>query len=572
MKIIKLMKGLVRYLIFMVIFSVIQVVCELYLPNIMSEVVDQGIATGNTSFIVKEGFYMFIITIVALIANIIVVYCTSKFSNNYGFQIRDSLYKKINSFSKREIDQFGASTLITRSTNNVSNITSTFSFGLRIVIFAPIMGIGAAVMGYSQAAKLAPTVIVAVLILMLGIGLIFGIVLPKFNRLQQLLDKLNSSTREVLSGLRVIKSFNKERYFSNRFDKVNSENRDLNIFLNKILYLVQPLMMLTIDVSTVVIVYISTKYLGTPHLDLGSMMAFIQYMSTILISFLMILVIILNIPRVMVSFRRINEILNVEPSIQNTGSIKLKTLESIEFNHVYFRYDGAKKDMLKDLCFKIRKGETIGIIGSSGSGKTTIVNLLLRHIDPTDGEILINGIDIKEYDIQSLRDMFAYTPQKSLLFRGTIKENLSFNKKYKYNQLDQAMEFASIKDFINKNEEGYDYNIEQAAVNLSGGQKQRMAIARALLSGGECLLFDDSLSAVDYITDKKIRQAIEENYSDKMVILITQRVGTIKDSNQIIVINEGTVESIGDYKTLEKESRVFKEFIDSQTRGLINEK
>ncbi len=286
----------------------------------------------------------------------------------------------------------------------------------------------------------------------------------------------------------------------------------------------------------------------------------------------MILVIILNIPRVMVSFRRINEILNVEPSIQNTGSIKLKTLESIEFNHVYFRYDGARKDMLKDLCFKIRKGETIGIIGSSGSGKTTIVNLLLRHIDPTDGEILINGIDIKEYDIESLRNMFAYTPQKSLLFRGTIKENLSFNKKYKYDQLDQAMEFASIKDFINKNEEGYDYNIEQSAVNLSGGQKQRMAIARALLSGGECLLFDDSLSAVDYITDKKIREAIEENYSDKMVILITQRVGTIKDSNQIIVINEGRVESIGDYNTLKRESRVFKEFIDSQTRGLINEK
>ncbi len=272
MKILKLMKGLVKYLIFMVIFSVIQVVCELYLPNIMSDVVDKGIATANTSFIIKEGFYMFLVTIVALLANIIVVYCTSKFSNNYGFHIRDALYKKINSFSKREIDQFGASTLITRSTNNVSNITSTFSFGLRIVIFAPIMGIGAAVMGYSKAAKLAPTVIIAVLVLMLGIGLIFGVVLPKFNRLQQLLDKLNSSTREVLSGLRVIKSFNKEKYFSNRFDKVNSENRDLNIFLNKILYLVQPLMMLTIDISTVVIVYISTKYLGTPDLELGSMM------------------------------------------------------------------------------------------------------------------------------------------------------------------------------------------------------------------------------------------------------------------------------------------------------------
>ena len=296
------------------------------------------------------------------------------------------------------------------------------------------------------------------------------------------------------------------------------------------------------------------------------MMAFIQYMSTVLLSFMMLLVIILNIPRVIVSFKRINEVLSVEPSISNTGKIKLSSLESIEFKNVYFRYDKAQEDMLKNISFRIEKGENIGIIGSSGSGKTTIVNLLLRHIDPTAGNILINGIDIKEYDIESLRNIFAYTPQKTLLFKGSIRENLTFDKNFANNVLDNALDEAAIKDFIDNNTEGYEFKIEQSAVNLSGGQKQRMSIARALLSGGECLLFDDSFSAVDYITDKKIRNSINKNYSDKMVILVTQRVGTIKDADKIIVIDEGKVESIGNYDTLEKTSKVFKEFIDSQKR------
>ena len=223
-------------------------------------------------------------------------------------------------------------------------------------------------------------------------------------------------------------------------------------------------------------------------------------------------------------------------------------------------------DMLKDLCFRINKGEKVGIIGSSASGKTTIVNLLLRHIDATSGDILINGIDIKEYDIESLRNIFSYTPQKTLLFKGSIKENLSFGNKYNNSDLDSAMSRAAIKDFIDNNEEGYEYKVEQSAVNLSGGQKQRVSIARALLNGGECLLFDDSFSAVDYITDKRIRDSINKNYSDKMVILITQRVNTIKNSDKIIVINEGKIDGIGTYKELSKSSKVFKEFIDSQKR------
>lgn len=566
MKVLKIIGDLKKYIFIMIVFSITQVFCELYLPNIMSNIVDIGIANADKAFIIKEAIIMFITTIVCLISHILVIYSTAKFSNNYGYKIRKALYSKITSFSKKEIDEFGASTLITRSTNNVSNITSTFSFGLRLIIFAPIMGIGAAIMGYKTAPSLAPIVLVAVCILVIGLSTIFVLVFPKFEVLQKLLDKLNASTREILSGLRVIKAFNKQEFFKKRFDKVNIENKNLNIFLNKVLYLVEPMMSLIINIATIVIVYVSCDYLSLGTLEIGSMMAFIQYMSTVLLSFMMLLVIILNIPRVIVSFKRINEVLSVEPSISNTGKIKLSNLESIEFKNVYFRYDKAQEDMLKNISFRIEKGENIGIIGSSGSGKTTIVNLLLRHIDPTSGNILINGIDIKEYDIESLRNIFAYTPQKTLLFKGSIRENLTFDKNFANNVLDNALDEAAIKDFIDNNTEGYEFKIEQSAVNLSGGQKQRMSIARALLSGGECLLFDDSFSAVDYITDKKIRNSINNNYSDKMVILVTQRVGTIKDADKIIVIDEGKVESIGNYDTLEKTSKVFKEFVDSQKR------
>ena len=566
MKVLKIIGDLKKYIFIMIVFSITQVFCELYLPNIMSNIVDIGIANADKAFIIKEAIIMFTTTIVCLISHILVIYSTAKFSNNYGYKIRKALYSKITSFSKKEIDEFGASTLITRSTNNVSNITSTFSFGLRLIIFAPIMGIGAAIMGYKTAPSLAPIVLVAVCILVIGLTTIFVLVFPKFEVLQKLLDKLNASTREILSGLRVIKAFNKQEFFKKRFDKVNTENKNLNIFLNKVLYLVEPMMSLIINIATIVIVYVSCDYLSLGTLEIGSMMAFIQYMSTVLLSFMMLLVIILNIPRVIVSFKRINEVLSVEPSISNTGKIKLSNLESIEFKNVYFRYDKAQENMLKNISFRIEKGENIGIIGSSGSGKTTIVNLLLRHIDPTSGNILINGIDIKEYDIESLRNIFAYTPQKTLLFKGSIRENLTFDKNFANNVLDNALDEAAIKDFIDNNTEGYEFKIEQSAVNLSGGQKQRMSIARALLSGGECLLFDDSFSAVDYITDKKIRNSINKNYSDKMVILVTQRVGTIKDADKIIVIDEGKVESIGNYDTLEKTSKVFKEFVDSQKR------
>ena len=569
MKIIKLMNGLKRYIFIMIIFSIIQVFCELYLPNIMSNIVDIGIVNADKSYIIKEALIMTFITIFCLISNIIVIYSTSKFSNDYGFKLRNALYKKINTFSKKEIDKFGTATLITRCTNNVSNITNTFSFGLRLILFAPIMGIGAALIGYKTAPNLASIVAIAVIILLIVLIIIFSLVFPKFEIVQKLIDKLNASTRETLSGIRVIKAFNKQKYFEKRFNKVNNDNMNLNMFLNKLLYLIGPLMILVINVSTIIIVYVSTAYLNNGTLEIGAMMAFIQYMATDLISFLMLLIIILNIPRVLVSFRRINEILNVDISVKNEGKIKLTNLESIEFKNVYFKYDESKDYILKNISFRIEKSESIGIIGSSGSGKTTIINLLLRSIDATKGSILINGIDIKEYDIYSLRNIFSYTPQKNLLFKGSIYENLAFDKNIPTDKLDKVLEDANIKDFVFENQEKYDYQIEQSGNNLSGGQKQRISIARALLSNHECLLFDDSFSSVDYITDKKIRESIKKDYKDKMIILVTQRVGTIKECDNIIVIDEGKVESIGKYKELEKSSKVFKEFIKSQKREVL---
>ena len=328
------------------------------------------------------------------------------------------------------------------------------------------------------------------------------------------------------------------------------------------------MMILIINIDTICICYVSINLISSNTIEIGSMMAFIQYMATILMSFLILLVIILNIPRVVVSIKRINEILESVPSVLDNGHIQLQKLESIEFKNVYFKYENADNDMLKDISFRIEKGEKVGIIGSSGSGKTTIANLLLRHIDASSGSILINGIDIKEYTQESLRNIFSYTPQKTLLFKGSIKENLEFDNNYNIDELNTVTEIADIKDFIEREEDGYSYELDESAVNLSGGQKQRMSIARALLSGGECLLFDDSFSSVDYITDKKIRSSISKNYKDKMVILITQRIGTIEECDKIIVI--GKIESIGTYKELIKSSKVFKEFASSQKEEVKN--
>lgn len=568
MKIIKLMKGLYKYIILMVIASITQVYCELKLPNTMSDIVNNAINSSDKTYVYNNCLIMIGITLLCLIANTIVIYSSSKFSNKYGYNIRKALFSKINSLNKKEISSYGASTLITRSTNNVSNITSTFSFGLKLMLFAPITAIGASIMAFKVAKDLSPVIIISASILVISILIIFSLVFKKFELSQKLFDDINSKSREIISGLRIIKSFNKTKFFKKRFDKTNKDNMNLNIYLNKVLYLVQPIVSLTVNIGVVIIVYLSSNLLQKGTLEIGSMMAFIQYEGSILMSFVMLLMIIINIPRVVISFKRINEILNTETKSVSKNNIEIKNLESIEFSHVYYKYEKAKDYVLKDINFKIEGNEKVGIIGSSGSGKTTIINLLLRHLELEEGNIYINGIDIKEYSISSLRKLFSYAPGKALLFKGTIRENLIFDNKISDKEIMKALEIAKIDDFVLSNKEKLDFKIEQGGVNLSGGQKQRLIIARAILNNGKMFIFDDSFSAVDYITDKKIRNEIKENYKNVMQLYISQRVSTIEDASNIIVLDEGKIENSGTYKELKNKSKVFKEFIKSQRKEI----
>lgn len=568
MKIIKLMKGLYKYIILMIIASITQVYCELKLPNTMSDIVNNAINSLDKTYVYNNCLIMIGITLLCLIANTIVIYSSSKFSNKYGYNIRKVLFSKINSLNKKEISSYGASTLITRSTNNVSNITSTFSFGLKLMLFAPITAIGASIMAFKVAKDLSPVIIVSASILVISILIIFSLVFKKFELSQKLFDDINSKSREIISGLRIIKSFNKTKFFKKRFDKTNKDNMNLNIYLNKVLYLVQPIVSLTVNIGVVIIVYLSSNLLQKGTLEIGSMMAFIQYEGSILMSFVMLLMIIINIPRVVISFKRINEILNTETKSVSKNNIEIKNLESIEFSHVYYKYEKAKDYVLKDINFKIEGNEKVGIIGSSGSGKTTIINLLLRHLELEEGNIYINGIDIKEYSISSLRKLFSYAPGKALLFKGTIRENLIFDNNISDKEIMKALEIAKIDDFVLSNKEKLDFKIEQGGVNLSGGQKQRLIIARAILNNGKMFIFDDSFSAVDYITDKKIRNEIKENYKNVMQLYISQRVSTIEDASNIIVLDEGKIESSGTYKELKTKSKVFKEFIKSQRKEI----
>ena len=436
------------------------------------------------------------------------------------------------------------------------------------MLFAPITAIGASIMAFKVAKGLSLVIIISASILVISILIIFSLVFKKFELSQKLFDDINSKSREIISGLRIIKSFNKTKFFKKRFDKTNKNNMNLNIYLNKVLYLVQPIVSLTVNIGVVIIVYLSSYLLQKGTLEIGSMMAFIQYEGSILMSFVMLLMIIINIPRVAISFKRINEILNTETKSVSKNNIEIKNLESIEFSHVYYKYEKAKDYVLKDINFKIEGNEKVGIIGSSGSGKTTIINLLLRHLEIDEGNIYINGIDIREYSISSLRKLFSYAPGKALLFKGTIRENLIFDDNISDKEIMRALEIAKIDDFVLSNKEKLDFKIEQGGVNLSGGQKQRLIIARAILNNGKMFIFDDSFSAVDYITDKKIRNEIKENYKNVMQLYISQRVSTIEDASNIIVLDEGKIENFGTYKELKNKSKVFKEFIKSQRKEI----
>lgn len=563
MNIYNITKKYKKIIFLIIILSFVQVLTDLFLPKLMSSVVDTGIINKDVPFIIDKGLLMIAFAVLGIISSIVVIYLSTKFASSISYDLRKKLYEKITIFTKTDIDKFGSASLITRTTNDVNHISDAFSMALRLVLMAPIMGIGAIIMAYITNPGYSYIIVISILVLVFSIILIFFIVYKKFERLQKLVDKINAKTKEILYGLKTIRSYNREKYFIDNFNKTNKENVDLIMFLNKIMLLANPLILILVNYATIFIVFVASKDINT--LEVGNVMAYIQYLSMVLMSFTIILLIIILIPRTLVSLKRVEEVLKTKPSIVDSGTLNLNQINSIEFKNVYFKYKDTKDYILKDISFKINNGEDYTFIGGSGSGKTTIINLMLRHIKPTKGQILINGKDISLYKISSIREKMSYVPQNPLLFKGSIKENIVFDEVIKDEEIIEVSSDAMIKDFIE--EKTLNYNIEQAGSNLSGGQKGRIALLRALIKKCDLLILDDALSAVDYITDKNIRESLNKKYKNIIKIYVTQRIGTIKNIKNIIVLNEGKVESIGSYDELLKTSKTFKDFSDLQERN-----
>lgn len=565
MNILKIIKKYKKYILLILIFSCIQVTSELFLPKLMSEIVDKGIITNNIELIINKAILMLISSIISIISVIIVIYFTTKFSSLFSFELRKKLYNKITKLNKTDIDKFGSSSLITRCTNDVVHISEMFSLGLRLVLFAPLMAVAAVIMAYTTEPSLSYIIFFALIILIISIIIIFALVYKKFIIIQKIVDKLSIKTRENLYGFKVIRAFNKEKYFEKRFDEINVENKKLNLFVNKILLTSEPLVLTIINFASLFVVIISINKINIGNIELGSIMAFIQYMSMILMSFTLILLTIVMIPRTLVSIKRVEKVLNTKNSIKNEGKKILKNIEKIEFKNVSYKYKNAKENTINNISLTIEKPYSYGIIGSSGSGKTTLINLLLRNIEPTDGNILINNIDIKEYTIESLRQRMSLVPEKAKLFNDTIKENLIFDENITKEEILKVLDYCNLTNFINKNK--LNYKILQGSNNLSGGEKQRFTIARALLKQSDLYILDDAFTSLDYTTTKKIKENLNKYYNDKIKITISKRIGTIKDCDKIIVLENGIIDKIGNFKYLSLNSEVFKDFITSEANN-----
>ncbi len=522
----------------------------------------------QNNFIFNVGYKMIITTLLVISFAISVSFLASKISNKIAKTLRIDIFKKVMSFSNSELDKFSTASLITRSTNDISQIQNFTFISLRMLFFAPIMGIGALIKILNSNSNLIWIMILAILCLFIIIISLFRLVIPKFKVIQKLQDKLNLVSRESLTGILVIRAFSKENSEKERFDKINSEITKTNIFVYKIMGFMMPCLNIILNFSTILIIWFGAKQVEIKNMQVGDVMAFIQYSTNVIMSFLNISMISTNLPRAIISAKRVDEILSTESSIkaQKNNEPFKSSNGSIEFNNVYFKYPNAKDYSLKNISFKIDSGKTTAFIGSTGSGKTSILNLLLRFYDPTKGSIKVDDTDIKNVNLKELRNRIGYVSQKSLLFSGSIEYNLKFsNPNLSDKELIEACDIAQANNFILEKEDKFKSNISQGGSNISGGQKQRLSIARALVKKCNIFIFDDSFSALDYKTDKSLRAKLKEKMKDKTFLIVSQRISTIKDASKIIVLDKNEIVGIGTHDELLKSCYTYKQIVDSQS-------
>ena len=529
-----------------------------------------GIDTGKlqTQYILTTGAKMIGITILGVVAAITVGFLASRVGASLGRTLRSKTFEKVMRFSSKEMTEFSTASLITRSTNDIQQIQQMTVMMLRMVFFAPFMAIGGIYKALSTNASMAWIIGVAVLGVVVIVGILFATVMPRFKKLQNLVDRLNLVTREILTGLPVIRAFSTERFEEKRFDGVNKDLTKVNMFVNRMMSCMMPAMMLVMNAISVLIVWVGAKNIDTGAMQVGDMMAFIQYTMQIVMSFLMISMISVMLPRAAVSANRINEVLEKDIIIKedkNPQAFDESKKGLVEFKNVSFKYPDADEDILHDINFTANSGETTAFIGSTGSGKSTLINLILRFHDVTKGEIKVDGVNIKNVKLHDLREKIGYVPQKGVLFSGTIDSNLRYGKKDATQEdIIKAAKIAQSIDFINDKEDKFDSEISQGGSNVSGGQKQRLSIARAIAKDPEIFIFDDSFSALDFKTDAKLRKALKSETSNSTVLIVAQRISTILDADQIVVLDEGRVVGKGTHKELLKNCEIYKEIALSQ--------
>ena len=568
------MKETLRYykpylpLILLVVLALFgQAMCELLLPKYMADIINFGIIPGEMNYIYKAGAIMILIALASTICASLGDYFAAKAAAKSSRDIRRALFKNVTAFSDAELDQFSTASLITRSTNDVQTVQNTTVMMLRMAIFAPLMGIGSVIRALQTSIDLAWTILMALLCVLMIMALAFVLVMPKFKILQQKLDRLNLVISERLSGLLVVRAFTAEKHEEDRFDTANAELRDLNIFVNRAMAFLMPALTLVMSLSGVLIVWAGSKLIDMNGLLVGDMLAFMQYATHVVMSFLFVTMIFIMIPRAAVSAGRIGEVLKTEPSINDAAdAVDLENpMGLIEFRNVSFAYPGAEEKALANISFVANPGETTAIIGGTGSGKSSLVSLIPRFHDVSEGQILVDGIDIRQISQKSLRDSIGYVPQKGLLFSGTIESNLQYGKENAtLDEMREASEIAQAIDFIMEKPDGFDEEVAQGGTTVSGGQKQRLSIARALIKKAPINIFDDSFSALDFKTDATLRAALKEKMKGSTLIIVAQRINTIMDAEKIIVLDDGVIAGVGTHKELLASCQVYQEIASSQ--------
>lgn len=540
----------------------------LFLPDIMANIVNNGILSRNQDAIWQQGLLMLLVTLVGGLSTVVTGFFAARIGSGFAKDLRQATFEKIESFSINEMSRFSASSLITRSTNDVQQVQQTVTMFLRMVVSAPILAIGAIVRALANAAEMSYIIAIPVAILVALMIVLIVTVMPKFKIIQKLVDKLNLVTRENLTGLRVIRAFNNEGLEEAKFEKVNSDFARINLVVNRIMSLLQPITMLVFNFTTLAIIWVGARFVASEDVEIGNLLAFMQYAIQAISSFLMISMVFVILPNAAVSAGRIAEVLKTKPSIKEPKKAKKprsKTNDKVEFKNVTFSYHGADAPVLHDVSFKAKVGETTAFVGSTGSGKSTLINLVPRFYDATEGEVLIDGQNVRDYAGKDLIQKIGYIPQKGVLFSGTIKSNIAYGvDEIDQKSIEHAAKISQASSFISKLSKKYESPIAQGGTNVSGGQRQRLSIARAVAKNPEIYIFDDSFSALDYKTDSALRKELKKVTKNSAVLIVAQRINTVRKSDQIIVLDSGKVVGKGTHYELLRKCKVYKDIAQSQ--------